>query len=165
MSVTYSYREDRWLARRPYLTKELKTAHKNPRAKNTRPHFIGYFEDPDDASVAVHTVYTSTNRKCRMVTELGNNVTFRNKKRDAKWKLWRNKQTTRWKSFGSRLSKRALFKDLKELGWDACKVRISLLSSIEPGILITVLLHDEWFKCNKKIVKMHSQQKRLILIR
>jgi hypothetical protein len=95
------------------------------------------------------------------------NITIRDKRTNQKWKLWRNKQQTLWTSFGNRLSKQALFKVRTELGWNAYSKRISLLSSTEPGILFTIVLHDDWFKCNKKIKKFskHYQQKRPILIR
>jgi hypothetical protein len=91
------------------------------------------------------------------------NVTVR--KSGQKWKLWRYKQDKRWNSFGKRLSDKARHGIMNELGWISYIKRISILASSTPPILISVLLHDEWFKSRKSITKMRKRPARDILLR
>lgn len=94
-----------------------------------------------------------------------NNVTLRLQDARTGWKRWRLKQTRLWISFGKRLSDKARYGIMNELGWIAYIKRLSLLASSTPPILIYVLLHDEWNKPKKSITKITKKQDRHILLR
>jgi len=68
MGVNRCNRSNSWLIRAPYLSKELKKAHKNVTAIHERPFFVGY--SPTKAEgIAILAIVNETMQKKQIVAE------------------------------------------------------------------------------------------------